>query len=93
MLDRRIPPWSRCVAVHRRDAAETVPAAAGDVGADRRAGRLIAANRQGGSIEALLSSAALWVLTLEMRAARTKAGLTSDRCCLHDLFQHSWGAT
>lgn len=45
--------------------------------------RLVAANRQAASIEALATSAHLWVLMLTPTEARRKAGLLSPRCWLN----------
>jgi len=55
--------------------------------------RLIAANRQAGSIEALLARAALWVLCLTPAQARIKAGMASDHFWLRNLFQNLWRFT
>lgn len=52
--------------------------------------RLIAANRQAETIEALAASAALWVLTLTQRQARIKAGMASGHFWLRNLWQDFW---
>src|SRR3954470_22106971 len=55
--------------------------------------RLIAANRQAESIDALANDAAAWVLTLTPQQARRKAGMTSKRFWLKSLLQHFWPPT
>ena len=55
--------------------------------------RLIAANRQAGSIEALLARAALWVLCLTPAQARIKAGMASAHFWLRNLLQNLWRFT
>jgi transposase len=55
--------------------------------------RLIAANRQAKSIEALAAEAAAWVLTLTPQQARRKAGMVSKRFWLKNLLQHFWPPT
>jgi transposase len=55
--------------------------------------RLIAANRQAPSIDALAADAADWVLTLTPRQARRKAGMASKRFWLRNLLQHFWPPT
>jgi transposase len=55
--------------------------------------RLIAANRQAESIDALADDAAEWLLTLTPQQARRKAGMTSERFWLKDLLQHFWPTT
>ena len=50
--------------------------------------RLIAANRQAESIDALANDAAEWPLTLTPQQARRKAGMTSKRFWLKDLLQY-----
>ena len=52
--------------------------------------RLIAANRQAESIDALAVDAAGWVLALTTRQARRKAGMVSKRFWLRNLLQHFW---
>ena len=52
--------------------------------------RLIAANRQAGSIDALADDAAEWLLTLTPQQARRKAAMTSKRFWLKSLLQHFW---
>jgi transposase len=52
--------------------------------------RLIAANRQAESIDALADNAAEWLLTLTPQQARRKAGMTSKRFWLKGLLQHLW---
>ena len=55
--------------------------------------RLIAANRQAESIDALADDAAEWLLTLTPQQARRKAGMTSKRFWLKSLLQHFWPHT
>jgi hypothetical protein len=55
--------------------------------------RLIAANRQAESIDALAADAAAWVPTLTPRQARRKAAMTSKRFRLKSLLQHFWPPT
>src|ERR671928_180194 len=55
--------------------------------------RLIAANRQAESIDALADDAAEWLLTLTPQQARRKAGMTSKRFWLKSLLQHFWPPT
>ena len=55
--------------------------------------RLIAANRQAASIDALAADAADWVLTLTPQQARRKAGMTSKRFWLRKLLQNFWPPT
>ncbi|HEU4379996.1 MAG TPA: transposase [Hyphomicrobiaceae bacterium] len=55
--------------------------------------RLIAANRQAASIEALAANAADWVLTLTPQQARRKAGMASKRFWLRKLLQNFWRPT
>jgi transposase len=55
--------------------------------------RLIAANRQAESIDALADDAAAWLLTLTPQQARRKAGMTSKRFWLKSLLQHFWPPT
>ena len=55
--------------------------------------RLIAANRQAESIDALADNAAEWLLTLTPQQARRKAGMTSKRFWLKSLLQHFWPPT
>ena len=52
--------------------------------------RLIAANRQAASIDALAADAAAWVLTLTPHQARRKAGMASKRFWLRKLMQNFW---
>jgi len=52
--------------------------------------RLVAANRQAETIDALAADAAAWTLGLSARAARTKAGLLSPRFWLADAMQDFW---
>jgi transposase len=52
--------------------------------------RLIAANRQAESIDALAADAAAWLLTLTPQQARRKAAMTSSRFWLKSLLQHFW---
>ncbi len=55
--------------------------------------RLIAANRQAASIDALAADAAAWVLTLTPQQARRKAGMASKRFWLRKLLQNFWRPT
>ena len=55
--------------------------------------RLIAANRQAESIDALAADAAAWVLTLTPQQARRKAAMTSKRFWLKSPLQHVWPPT
>ena len=55
--------------------------------------RLVAANRQAASIEALAADAAAWVLTLTPQQARRKAGTASKRFWLRKLLQIFWRPT
>jgi transposase len=55
--------------------------------------RLIAANRQAASIDALAAEAAARVLTLTPQQARRKAAMTSKRFWLRSLLQHFWPPT
>ena len=55
--------------------------------------RLIAANRQAPSIEALAGEATGWVLALTPRQARRKAGMDSKRFWLRRLLQNLWRPT
>jgi transposase len=55
--------------------------------------RLIAANRQAESIDALAGGAAEWLLALTPQQARRKAGMTSTRFWLKRLLQHLWPPT
>ena len=50
--------------------------------------RLIAANRQSASIDALAADAAAWVLTLTPQQARRKAGMMSKHFWLRKLLQN-----
>ena len=52
--------------------------------------RLIAANRQAASIDALAADAADWVRTLTPQQARRKAGMASKRFWLRTLLQDFW---
>src|SRR3954453_7412861 len=52
--------------------------------------RLIAANRQAASADALASNAAGWVLGLTPQQARRKAGMTSPHFWLRNLVQDFW---
>src|SRR5215208_5364515 len=52
--------------------------------------RLIAANRQAASADALASNAAGWVLRLTPQQARRKAGMTSEHFWLRNLVQDFW---
>jgi transposase len=55
--------------------------------------RLIAANRQAKSIDALAADAAAWVLALTPQQARRKASMASKRFWLKNLLQHFWPPT
>jgi hypothetical protein len=55
--------------------------------------RLVAANRQAESIDALANQAAGWVLGLSVRIARRKAGMCSPRFWLNSLSHHFWQPT
>jgi DDE superfamily endonuclease len=55
--------------------------------------RLIAANRQAASIDALAADAAAWVLRLTPQQARRKAGMLSKRFWLRKLSQNFWRPT
>jgi hypothetical protein len=55
--------------------------------------RLIAANRQAASIEALAADAAAWVLALTPQQARRKAGMTATHFWLKQLLQDFWRPT
>ena len=55
--------------------------------------RLIAANRQAVSIDALAGDAAAWVLTLTRQQARRKAGMASKHFWLRKLLQNFWRPT
>src|SRR5919107_1416069 len=55
--------------------------------------RLIAANRQAVSIDALAGDAAAWVLTLTPQQARRKAGMASKHFWLRKLLQNFWRPT
>jgi transposase len=55
--------------------------------------RLIAANRQATSVNALASDAADWVLELTPHQARRKAGMTSAHFWLRNLVQDLWPPT
>ena len=55
--------------------------------------RLIAANRQAASIDALAADAADWVLTLTPQQARRKAGMASKHFWLRKLLQNFWRPT
>jgi transposase len=55
--------------------------------------RLVAANRQAASIDALAADAAAWVLALTPQQARRKAGMASKRFWLKSLLQHFWPPT
>jgi transposase len=52
--------------------------------------RLIAANRQAHSVNALASDAADWVLRLTPQQARRKSGMTSAHFWLRNLVQNLW---
>lgn len=53
----------------------------------------VAANRQAGSIAALLDRAAKWITHLTCCQARRKAGMASPRFWLHNLFHILWQPT
>jgi transposase len=55
--------------------------------------RLIAANRQAASIDALAADAAEWVLRLTLQQTRRKAGMASERFWLRKLLQIFWRPT
>ena len=55
--------------------------------------RLIAANRQAASIDALAGDAAAWVVTLTPQQARCKAGIASKQFWLGNLLQNFWRPT
>jgi hypothetical protein len=55
--------------------------------------RLIAANRQAASADALASNAAGWVLGLTPQQARRKAGMTSAHFWLRNLVKDFWPPT
>ncbi len=55
--------------------------------------RLVAANRQAASIDALAAEAAEWVLRLTPQQARRKAGMLSKRFWLRTLLQDFWRPT
>ncbi len=55
--------------------------------------RLIAANRQAASINALADDAATWVLMLTPQQARRKAGMASKHFWLRKLSQNFWPPT
>ena len=55
--------------------------------------RLIAANRQAASIDALAQQAADWILTLSTRDALRKAGILSPNFWLKKLLQNLWRPT
>ena len=55
--------------------------------------RLIAANRQAESTDALADDAAAWLLTLAPHQARRKAAIASNRFWLKSLLQHFWPPT
>lgn len=52
--------------------------------------RLVAANRQADSIDALAADAAGWIRALTPQQARRKAGLNADHFWLRNLLQHFW---
>src|SRR4051794_31922210 len=52
--------------------------------------RLIAANRQAASVDALASDAADWVLGLTPQQARRQAGMTSKHFWLRNLVEDFW---
>jgi transposase len=52
--------------------------------------RLVAANRQAKTIDALASDAAAWVLELTPQQARRKAGMSSEHFWLKTLVQNFW---
>jgi transposase len=55
--------------------------------------RLVAANRQADSIDALATDAAAWVLGLTPTQARRKSGMASERFWLRHLLQDFWQPT
>ena len=55
--------------------------------------RLIAANRQAASIDALAADAAAWVLRLTPQQTRRKAGMASKHFWLRKLLQNLWPPT
>jgi transposase len=55
--------------------------------------RLIAANRQAESVDALAAEAAGWISALTPRQARRKAGITSTHFWLRNLLHHFWPPT
>jgi transposase len=55
--------------------------------------RLVAANRQAETIDALAADAAAWVLGLTPRQARRKAGMSSKQFWLRRLAQDFWPPT
>jgi len=55
--------------------------------------RLVAANRQAASIDALADAATTWLLVLTPAAARRKSGMASDRFWLEHVRQDFWQPT
>jgi transposase len=55
--------------------------------------RLVAANRQAASIDALAADAAGWVLALTPQQACRKAGMASKHFWLRNLLQNFWRLT
>ena len=55
--------------------------------------RLVAANRQARSVDALASEAATWVLGLTPQQARRKAGMTSAHFWLRNPVKDFWQPT
>ena len=55
--------------------------------------RLVAANRQADSIDALADDATAWVLGLTPVQARRKAGMAAEHFWLNRLPQHFWPPT
>ena len=55
--------------------------------------RLVAANQQAASIDALAANAAAWVLTLTPQQASRKAGMTSKHFWFRKLLQIFWRPT
>ena len=55
--------------------------------------RLVAANRQADSIDALADTAAAWVLGLTPAEARRKSGMASQHFWLKHLLQDFWHPT
>jgi transposase len=55
--------------------------------------RLVAANRQAASIDALAADAAGWVLALTPQQAHRKAGMASKHFWLRNLLQNFWRPT